>query len=226
MNIKCVLTSLLITSYTFLWLSLNILPLTGRKKYCTSEKYNLKRVYLIRTSFCNGRWLSIVMGNSVPEQTMELLKIQRNISEMVFFSLTWPHSVLLEAGINYFKYSTRNKDYCLVYFAYPLNMSTLVIATLFSVIETRKHHIFLIWQIWNRRDLHNKLLRVGRILNELRRNFAKERSRKKAHKLKACSETVLNIHFSWIEWSTSPFSALSYVCVCANTHVQSCPVGS
>lgn len=176
------------------------------------------------------------MGNSVPEQTMELLKIQRNISEMVFFSLRWPHSVLLEAGINYFKYSTHNKDYCLVYFAYPLNMSTLVIAPLFSVIETRKHHIFLIWQIWNRRDLHNKLLRVvgfvwlfpilKKSLNELRRNFAKERSRKEAHKLKAWSETALNIHFSWIEWSTSPFSALSYVCVCANTHVQSCPVGS
>lgn len=33
-------------------------------------------------------------------------------------------------------------------------------------------------------------------LNELRSNFSKEQSRKKAHKLKAWSEIVLNIHFS------------------------------
>lgn len=55
------------------------------------------------------------------------------------------------------------KDYWLVYFAYPLNMSTLAMAALFYVIETRKSHIFLIWQIWNRRKLHSQLLRVGSI---------------------------------------------------------------
>lgn len=64
---------------------------------------------------------------------------------MFFFSsFRCSYSVLLQAGINYFNYSTHNKDYSIVYFEYPLNMSTLVMATLFSVIETHKCHIFLI----------------------------------------------------------------------------------
>lgn len=78
------------------------------------------------------------------------------------------------------------KDYWLVYFAYPLNMSTLAMAALFYVTETHKSYIFLIQQIWNRRKLHNKLSRGGRIcmftpdfkkkkhLNKLRCSFAKE----------------------------------------------------
>lgn len=131
-----------ITSCVFLCPLISYNGLSRRGKNNISGKCNFRRVYLWTSSY-NGRWPSIIMGNSEPEQTVELLNSQRNKHSLIFFSLRWPHSVLLKAEI---KYNTHNKDYCLVHFAFPLNISVLTMAALFSAIETSK---CLSWFKWD-----------------------------------------------------------------------------